>query len=103
MKNKSCFRKMASRTALALVAFSMQAAFAATTNVNVGGATLTFNPAIITINVGDTIVWANQGGFHTVTGTGAEPMCGPGALAATCSHKFMNAGSFAYQCNFHAA
>jgi plastocyanin len=101
MKNKSSFGKMASWAALALVAFTMPAAFAATTNVNVGGATFTFNPAIITIHVGDTIVWTNQGGFHTVTGTGAEPMCGSGTLAGSCSHTFLNAGSFAYQCNFH--
>src|SRR5258708_6098276 len=67
MKSNSFLGKIASGTALALTAFVMQTASAATTNVGVGGATLTFNPPVITINVGDTIIWNNQGCLHTVT------------------------------------
>src|SRR5579872_1970878 len=79
----------------------VQRALAATTNVTYGNDF--FSPKVITVNVGDTIVWSNAGGTHTVTGTGAEAMCGSGTILVSCSHTFMNAGSFAYQCNFHVA
>ena len=103
MKNKSFPGKFVSRMALGLTAFVVQTAFAATTNASFGGAGFTFNPPVINVKVGDTIVWNNAGGTHTVTGTGAEPMCGSGIISVSCSHTFMNAGSFAYQCNFHVS
>ena len=74
---------------------------AATTNVVFQN--FTFNPATVTIQVGDTVVWTNAGGVHTVTGLGAEAFCGPAAIPVSCSTTFMTAGTYPYQCNFHQA
>ncbi|MDB6122434.1 MAG: cellulase family glycosylhydrolase [Pedosphaera sp.] len=73
----------------------VQPASAITTNVTFGS--FFYNPKSILIHVGDTITWTGPAG-HTVTGTGAEAMCGPSATTS-CSHTFQNVGAFAYQCN----
>ncbi len=71
---------------------------AATTNVQYGF--YYFDPNFVSIHVGDTVVWTNQSTFlgHTVTGTGADPVCGPGAAGTGCSHTFTTAGTYPYQC-----
>ena len=61
----------------------------------------TYTPETVTIQPGDTVVWTNAGGFHTVTGDGGDPFCGSGAVPATCSVTFTNAGTFPYHCVFH--
>jgi plastocyanin len=58
-----------------------------------------FNPKVVTINVGDTVVWNNSGGFHTVTGTGSEPLCGTDSVPVSCVHTFLQPGNYSYQCN----
>src|SRR5438477_1035649 len=60
-----------------------------------------FNPKSLTINVGDTVVWSNQGGSHSVTGTGSDPICGNPIGISTCTHTFTNAGTFPYICIPH--
>src|SRR5690349_13661142 len=60
-----------------------------------------FVPKSVTIQAGDTVVWNNAGGSHTVTGDGADPFCGTGAIPVSCSVTFPNAGSFSYHCVFH--
>ena len=60
-----------------------------------------FTPQTVTIQVGDTVVWTNAGGTHTVTGDGADPFCGPGIIGTTCSETFTTVGTFPYHCNFH--
>lgn len=74
---------------------------AATVNVDFGGA-LTFRPAVVNINQGDTVIWTDTGTIHnhTVTGPASDPLCG-GATVTSCSWTFTNAGSFAYKCNLH--
>jgi len=72
---------------------------AATTNVVYQD--FSFTPQTVTINVGDTVVWTNGGGTHTVTGDGADAFCGPNAIPVSCSTTFTNAGVFPYHCNFH--
>lgn len=72
---------------------------AATTNVHFGN--FYFSPTIVTIQAGDTIVWTNDGGTHTVTGTGSDPMCGNGDIAASCSHTFSTPGMYPYECIHH--
>ena len=62
-----------------------------------------FTPQSVTIQVGDTVVWTNAGGTHTVTGDGADPFCGGAAVAVSCSETFTNAGTFPYHCVFHQA
>src|SRR5258708_5329712 len=60
-----------------------------------------FTPSSVTIQVGDTVVWTNAGGIHTVTGDGADPFCGTNAIPVTCSETFTNTGTFPYHCQFH--
>lgn len=60
-----------------------------------------FSPSVLTIHAGDTVIWTNAGGIHTVTGlSSGEPLCGAGAVNA-CTNTFTVAGDFLYQCNFH--
>ena len=62
-----------------------------------------FTPKTLTIKVGDTVIWTNKGGFHTVTGnTAAEPLCGLSQGINSCTETFTTAGTFAYRCVFHA-
>ena len=74
-------------------------AFAATVNVSFGNTF--FNPKTVTINVGDTVVWTNTGGSHTVTGHGSDLFCGSGFVPTSCSHTFNTAGTFPYHCIPH--
>src|SRR2546425_6538148 len=74
-------------------------AFAATTNVTFGN--FSFNPKNVTIHVGDTVVWTNTGGGHTVTGDGSDPFCGTDFIPTSCSHTFNSAGTFSYHCIPH--
>src|SRR5262249_22715698 len=59
-------------------------------------------PKTVQIKVGDTVNWTGSG-FHTLLGTGADPICGGAQLP--CSHTFTTAGTFNYQCTVagHAA
>ncbi len=75
-------------------------AVSATTNVFFNN--FSFNPVVVNIKAGDTVTWMNQGGSHTVTGTGADPICGSGFVPVSCSVTFNTAGSFPYQCTPHA-
>jgi plastocyanin len=95
---KSLFRNL---LPLAVILGGWTAVHAATNNVQFGGA-LTFRPAVITINQGDTVIWTDTGALHnhTVTGPPSDPLCG-GALVTSCQWTFTNAGDFAYQCNTH--
>jgi uncharacterized protein (TIGR03118 family) len=61
-----------------------------------------FTPASVTIQVGDTVVWTNAGGIHTVTGDGQDEFCGSNAVPVSCSETFTNVGTFPYHCEFHA-
>ncbi|HLH56142.1 MAG TPA: TIGR03118 family protein [Verrucomicrobiae bacterium] len=60
-----------------------------------------FTPQTVSIQVGDTVVWTNAGGVHTVTGDGQDPFCGSNAIPVTCSETFTKAGTFPYHCQFH--
>ena len=48
----------------ALAAFAATPAWAANHDVHVGGAGLTFTPANVSVLVGDTVTFINDGGFH---------------------------------------
>src|SRR5688572_3219799 len=63
----------------------------------------TFDPATLTVNAGDTVVFERQGGFHTVTGTGSDPFCGDASVDVSCSVTFNTAGTFPYRCLFHSS
>jgi plastocyanin len=72
--------------------------------LRVSGTPHRFEPADISIEVGDTVAWTNEDkDFHTVTSDtpdafpGGE-LDGPGA---TYSHTFDTAGEFPYHCEIH--
>lgn len=59
-----------------------------------------FGPSAVTIHVGDTITWTNDGPTaHTATGAGFDT----GILRAgqSSSHTFTSAGMFSYHCTLH--
>lgn len=72
-----------------------------------GGAAVTikgsaFDPATVTIKVGETVTWTNQDSpTHTVVGDNNEFKSGNLATGATFSFKFDTAGTYAYHCSIH--
>ncbi|MBL9171244.1 MAG: hypothetical protein JNN07_26160 [Verrucomicrobiales bacterium] len=60
-----------------------------------------FTPADLKVKVGDTVTFTNRGGFHTVTGTGTDPLCGDGQIPISCQRTFTTPGTFPYRCIFH--
>jgi|SRR3989344_3046748 len=66
-------------------------------------ANFAFSSPTLTINVGDTVTWANQDSVkHTVTSdSGTELSSSTLANGQTYSHTFNTAGTFAYHCIPH--
>src|SRR5258708_3292679 len=63
-----------------------------------------FDPKTISVNVGDTITWTNEGPSpHTVTADDGSFDAGNLDKGATFSHTFDKAGTFAYYCKYHGA
>jgi plastocyanin len=63
-----------------------------------------FGPKSVTVNKGDTVTWTNQDSApHTATRTNGGGAFDTGNLkkGQTASHKFSEAGSFAYICAIH--
>lgn len=61
-----------------------------------------FTPKVITIPLGTTLVWTNNGSMtHTVTADDNSFTSGNLAPGQTFSHAFYTAGTFAYHCIFH--
>ncbi|MCL5070163.1 MAG: cupredoxin family copper-binding protein [Actinobacteria bacterium] len=61
-----------------------------------------FDPASLTIKVGDTITWANNDSYaHTVTSDNGAFDSGSMAGGATFSFTFKTAGTFSYHCGIH--
>ena len=102
----------------AIVCLWIAAAGAATKHVNVGqGGGLNFvdvtsGTSTTTINVGDTVVWDWQSGFHSTTsgscpGNNCSPDHSPPTWdspeqgSGTFSHTFTSPGTFTYYCRVH--
>jgi plastocyanin len=63
---------------------------------------MAFEPASVSIAVGDTVEWKNTMGMaHTATGDSGEFDSGPIASNATFSNVFTTAGTIAYHCEIH--
>ena len=61
-----------------------------------------FSPAVIDVQVGDTVAWRNTGTMqHTVTADGGEFDSGMLAPGATWEHRFSVPGTFGYHCTPH--
>ena len=84
---------------------------AAATNHQVQVGSNFFSPAVLSISVGDTVTWTQVSGTHNVNGStstfSSNPVSfGNGAPAGgtwTYSFVFTTAGTYAYQCDPHAA
>ena len=76
--------------------FLISSARAAIINVSYGDCF--FDPPVLTVNIGDTVNWSTNigGDFHTLAGTGTDPICGGDSLP--CSYTFNTTGSFPYEC-----
>jgi plastocyanin len=98
----------------AIAVFAVGSAVAADETVNIVG--LQFEPADITVSVGDTVTWEvteSIGAVHSVTSgepggadIGAEFDSGDDGLVEvgeTFAHTFETAGTFAYYCTVHGA
>jgi plastocyanin len=63
-----------------------------------------FNPATITINVGDTITWTNQDSArHNVQADDGSWKSPDLSQGQSFSHTFTTAGTVPYNCGFHAS
>jgi plastocyanin len=64
----------------------------------------TFSPAAVTINVGESVTWANGGGNHNVVlADGDVALNSPSTSSWTLTHIFNTAGTFGYYCAIHRA
>jgi plastocyanin len=61
-----------------------------------------FSPDSLRIRPGESVLFVNREGRHTVTGTGAEAFCGSAAVDS-CLVTFRNVGTFPYRCLFHSS
>ncbi|HXG49464.1 MAG TPA: Ig-like domain-containing protein, partial [Methylomirabilota bacterium] len=61
-----------------------------------------FTPNALTILPGETVLFTNRGGSHSVTGFGAEAFCGT-PLVQFCNVTFNNPGFFPYRCRPHSS
>ena len=73
----------------------------ATITISPGG--MQFFPTRPTINVGDTVIWTQDGETHTVSSTAPPFVLNSGILSAgmTYTNTFTTAGTFEYRCNIH--
>ena len=62
-----------------------------------------FNPATVSVKVGDTVHWVWQEDDHSVTADDASFNSGVQNTGATFDHMFMAAGTFPYFCKIHGA
>ncbi len=74
---------------------------------DVSASGMSFTPANITINLGDTVRWTNAGGTHNVNGTTTTFAGNPESFGNSLGtgwvfdHKFTVAGSYDYRCDQH--
>ena len=68
---------------------------------------MTFAPANVVINAGDTVEWQNTSGFHNVNGTQATYASNPESFGNavgsgwTYTFVFNTVGNYDYQCDVH--
>jgi plastocyanin len=71
--------------------------------VNDSNGSFGFNPTMLTIKVGTTVIWKNVSSVpHTVTSDDGQTFdSGNMAVGGTFQFTFKNAGTFSYHCNIH--
>ena len=64
-----------------------------------------YSPQVVTINIGDTVQWVNQGSMvHTATADTGQPVywnSGDIGAGGTYSYTFLASGNFTYSCAYH--
>jgi plastocyanin len=101
---------------LLLFAFACLSSINAQVNHQVNAGNFYYNPSELTINVGDTVTWVNDNGFHDVNATtntiSGQPFNNPENFASTATSNavlftrvFTVAGTYNYDCSVgaHAA
>jgi plastocyanin len=84
----------------ALLLFCTEQVFAATATVTITD--FQFTPNTITINIGDTVKWINNGSSpHTTTSNSGVWNSGNLAPGSSFSRIFSIGGSYSYHCNIH--
>lgn len=86
---------------LAILALVPLPSRGATVNVAVGGASLVFTPSVVHIHPGDTVVWTNAGGYHSIAADDGSFNIAPANPPWSLSHTFNTVGTFNYQCTVH--
>jgi plastocyanin len=87
------------------VAGSLSSALGATTNVVVVGAfpNYAYSPKVISVQVGDKVIWSGLGAIHSVTGdTAPEVLCGV-SFPGNCTNVFNIPGTYLYHCVNHVS
>lgn len=93
--------------ATALIGFCLlfalpQVGIAAIHQVTLSG--LSFTPANLVIQTGDTVRWRNEGGFHDVVADDGSFTSGaPTTAGFVFEHTFNQPGTFGYYCSVHGA
>ena len=99
---------MKNRISLLLISI-ITSTYLFSTNYTVNTQGMTFSPSNLTINIGDSVTFVNNGGFHNVNGTvqtfPSNPVSfsNPGGISAgwTYVHVFTTIGFYQYQCDPH--
>jgi plastocyanin len=61
-----------------------------------------FQPTPITVHVGDTVTWTNEGAnYHSATARNGTFDTNPLAPGTTGAHTFTKVGTYAYYCEIH--
>ncbi len=93
---------------LQVVACILLSAYAKATIVMIEVEDFEFNPEVVTVNVGDTILWFWEEGFHTTTSTNIPAEAAPWDEPISSSSPFFQyvvtfPGSYDYVCTPHAS
>jgi plastocyanin len=90
---------------IAVVVGSLASALGATTNIVVVGAfpNYAYSSKVVSIQVGDKVIWNGLSTIHSVTGTTApETLCGL-SFPGSCTNVFNTPGTYLYHCVNHAS
>lgn len=91
-----------SAPALLLLTLAASAAQAAEHFVTIDSSTFSFEPAELTIQIGDTVTWTNDGGLHNVVADDDSFTSGPPSSDLwVYSHTFNVGGVYPYNCAVH--
>jgi uncharacterized surface protein with fasciclin (FAS1) repeats/plastocyanin len=97
--------------AAVLMVFSYTATSQTSHSVIINSVNNSFSPSSLTINIGDTVVWSNDGGFHNVNGDLSTFSSNPdGTIFSGSANNSWSvyewvcttAGSYDYQCDPHS-